>query len=319
MRLIQRVCQGELMKEKIRVALFTILISFCLLEFCIIIKNILTKEMFIPKIQEIYSLLTAILCSLIASGFMLFVPNASSSDSVKDIDINVKEILKKLEVLPAIYGDTDDPNSEFNTRLNNGILSSRKYIYFGDRALFMTKRLGRELFNHDHSRLEITVFLADIREDSIFKSREHMYLQKEKAKAQIDKTQRSINEIITNEKMEVLRSLYAIGKLSKQYEINVYLHKEIPFIRFELVDSLVVLTFLTQWVSGKDYPTTLMFENNDFFSANFEDYSEQIKKRSEKLPTDGLDMDYLRGLAESARLPDFADDEITKYYEEKVK
>ena len=307
------------MKEKNRVAVLTILICACLVEGLIIINNIMTKSMSIPDIQEIFSLFTAILCSMIASGFMLFLPNASSNDSIKDIDINVKEILKKLEVLPAIYGDTDDPNSEFNTRLNNGILSSRKYIYFGDRALFMTKRLGREIVNHDHSRLEITVFLADIREDSIFESREHMYLQKEKAKAQTDKTQRSIDEIIINEKMEVLRSLYAIGKLSKQYEIHVYLHREIPFIRFELVDSLVVLTFLTQWVSGKDYPTTLMFENNDFFSANFEDYSEQLKKRSEKLAADGLDMGYLRGLAKSAKLPDFADDEITKYYEEKVK
>lgn len=53
-------------------------------------------------------------------------------------------------------------------------------------------------------------------------------------------------ELIINEKMEVLRSLYALGKLSDIYDIHVYLHKEIPFIRFELTDSLMVLTFLTQ-------------------------------------------------------------------------
>lgn len=119
--------------------------------------------------------------------------------------------------------------------------------------------------------------------------------------------------------MEVLRSLYALGKLSKKYEIHVYLHKEIPFIRFELTDSLMVLTFLTQWTSGKKYPATLMFENNDLFMINFADYSEQLKMRSEKLTMDNLTVDNLQILAKSAGLPDFKDEEITKYYEEYVK
>lgn len=102
----------------------------------------------------------------------------------------------------------------------------------------------------------------------IFLEAENICIWK-KPDTQPGKWVRTINEIILYEKMEVLWLLYALGKLSKNYDIHIYLHKEIPFVRFELTDSLMVLTFLTQWTSGKKYPTTLMFENNDLFIINF--------------------------------------------------
>lgn len=313
--------------EKYKLPLFIILICISLLEFCIIIYGFYTKELSIISwgAQNLFSFITAIICSVLASAIMLFLPNVTSKDvdknvTLKDISQIVKETIKNLPdgKFPIMYEDTNDPNVNFNERLNRGIQSTKKFIYFGDRALYLTKRLGKEIIHHD-SRLEICVFLADIREDSIFSSRERMYLKKEKANFQDTKNQKSINEIIINEKMEVLRSLYALGKLSEKYEIHVYLHKEIPFIRFELTDSLMVLTFLTQWTSGKEYPATLMFENNDLFNINFTDYSEQLKKRSVNITTDNLTVDKLRRLAQSAGLPNFKDEEITKYYEEHVK
>lgn len=246
--------------EKHKLPLFIILICISLLELCIIVYSAWNKDLTVVswEAQSLFSFVTAIICSILAATIMLFLPNATSNDSVKDIDRIVKETLKNLsdERNPILYDDTNDPNVNFNSRLNRGIQLTKKYIYFGDRALYLTKRLGREIMNHD-ARLEIYVFLADIREDSIFRSRERMYLKKEKSNIQ---GQRSINEIIINEKMEILRSLYALGKLSKKYEIHVYLHKEIPFIRFELTDSLMALTFLTQWTTGKKYPATLIFE-----------------------------------------------------------
>lgn len=308
--------------EKYKIPLFIILSCISLLEFCIIIYSVCTKDLStVPwEAQNFFSFITAIFCSILASAVMLFLPNATSNDSVKDIDRIVKETLKNLPDgrLPIMYDDTNDPNVNFNSRLNRGIQSTKRFIYFGDRALYLTKRLGKEIVYHD-SRLEIDVFLADIREDSIFRSRENMYLKKEKANNQGGKSQRAIEEIIIDEKLEVLRSLYALGKLSEKYEIHVYLHKEIPFIRFELTDSLMVLTFLTQWTSGKKYPATLLFENNDLFNTNFRDYSEQLKMRSEKLTKDNLTVNNLQILAKSAGLPNFKNDEITKYYEKNVK
>ncbi|MCM1008871.1 MAG: hypothetical protein NC485_13325 [Ruminococcus flavefaciens] len=311
--------------EKYKLPLFIILICVCLLELCIIIYGVNEELIISLWSQNLFSIITAIICSVLASAIMLFLPNTTSKDvdknvALKDISEIVKETLKDLPdgKFPILYEDTNDPNVNFNDRLNRGIQSTKKFIYFGDRALYLTKRLGKEIIYHD-SRLEINVFVADIREDSIFRSRERMYLKKERSNYQNTKNQKSIDEIIINEKMEVLRSLYALGKLSEKYEIHVYLHKEIPFIRFELTDSLMVMTFLTQWTSGKKYPATLMFENNDLFNINFVDYSEQLKKRSMNITTDNLTVDKLRKLAKSAGLPNFKDEEITKYYEEHVK
>lgn len=263
------------------------------------------------------SITLSILCSIIASCIMLIIPIPSDSTRIKR---TVKETLKNLpdERFPAVYDDTNDPNKKFNDRLNEGIKSTQKYIYFSDRALYLTQRLGREIDKHD-PRLEIYVFLADITDDSIFRSREHMYLQRERASVKCKESLRSINEIINNEKMEILRSLYALGKLDKKYDIHVYLHKEIPFIRFEITDSLIILTLLNQWASGKKYPATFMYENNDLLKLNLTDYTEQLRMRSRELTLGDLTVDKLKDLAKTAGLPDFSDDEITKHYEEKVK
>lgn len=308
--------------EKYKIPLFIILCCICLLELCIILYNVGNKDVTaIPReVQNVYSFITAVICSIIASAVMLFLPNTVSKETIDNLDIIVKETIKNIQHgnFPMLYEDTNDPNIEFNNRLNGSIQASKNYVYFGDRGLYLTKRLGRQIVHHD-SRLEISVFLADIRQDILFRSRESMYIKKEKSDTKPGKAIRSIDEIIMNEKMEVLRSLYALGKLSGKYEIHVYLHKEIPFVRFELTDSLMVMTFLTQWTSGKKYPATLVFENNDLFSTNYYDYAEQLKIRSEKLNIEDLSIEKLFVLAREAGLSDFGEEEITGYYEKSVK
>lgn len=139
------------------------------MELCIILYSILTKDLAtVPwEAKNFFSFITAIICSILASAVMLLLPNTNSNNSVKDLDRIVKEILKNLsdERFPVMYNDTNDPDVNFNSRLNKGIQSTKKFIYFGDRALYLTRRLGREIVYHD-ARLEICVFLADMREDS---------------------------------------------------------------------------------------------------------------------------------------------------------
>ncbi len=298
--------------------IISILIFVILLEMAFIINGILTKNL--PDAswatENVFTVIISVICSMLASSFMALISRMNSDE----IDRTVKATLKNLlgGELPERYENTDAPNKEYNDCLNNGIQSTKKYIYFSDRALYLSKRLSKKIVKHD-DRLQICVFLADIREDSIFRSRKHMYSNREQKIHIRNKSQRSIDKIIIDEKMEILRSLYALGKMSENYEIHVYLHKEIPFIRFELTDSLLVLSFLTEWTSGKKYPTTFVFKENDFLNTNFTDYSEQLTMRSEKLDKDKLTVDYLRILAKDAGLPDFKDDEITKYYEKCVK
>lgn len=310
--------------EKHKIPLLIMLICFSLLELAIIIYTACTQGLTtVPAItQNTFAFVTAIICSIFASAIMLFIPNNNGDNQNIDIESIVKAAINNLPAdrAPMTYEDTNDPHVDFNNRLNQGIQSSKRYIYFSDRALYLAKRLGKEITRHD-SRLELYIFLADIREDSIFRSRKDMYTKREKANARAtgNGSLRSLDEIIINEKMEVLRSLYAFSKLNDRYELHIYLHREIPFIRFELTDNLTVLTFLTQWTSGKKYPSTLLFENNSLFNANFSDYADQIRNRSECVDVDKIDIPYLRNLAKEAHLPDFNDSELTDYYEKKVK
>ena len=52
----------------------------------------------------------------------------------------------------------------FEEKMNASVSTTQHYIYFSDRALYMTKRLGKDI-NTFNPRLKITVFLADIRVD----------------------------------------------------------------------------------------------------------------------------------------------------------
>lgn len=91
---------------KIKLPLFIILICISLLELCIILYSILTKDLAtVPwEAKNFFSFITAIICSILASAVMLLLPNTNSNNSVKDLDRIVKEILKNLsdERFPVI-------------------------------------------------------------------------------------------------------------------------------------------------------------------------------------------------------------------------
>lgn len=311
---------------------------------------------------DLFTLITAVVCSILAaaltpkvisdnnSGLVEKLDNYAASISERDdrlseqiskffgnvsndnsqligkikynVDQQIKDFLNTQQcVLPTVtYFDTNDPNIEFNKKMNASVSTTQHYIYFSDRALYMTKRLGKDI-NTFNPRLKITVFLADIRVDEIFYSRKDVYLKRERAKH--DKTKdyviRNIDQIVCQEKKEVLRSLYALNELKSRYDIEIYLHKEIPFIRFEITDSLLVMSFLPQLSTGKKYPSTLIYENEAVFKPNFEDFANEIRIRSQHLNDLDLTLDSLLLLARDAHLDDITEYEIREYYETRVK
>ena len=129
----------------------------------------------------------------------------------------------------------------------------------------------------------------------------------------------SQEEIINEEKLEVLRSLYALGKLQEKYDIQVYLHKEIPFIRFEITDNLLVLSFLTQLSTGKKFPSTLIYENKNIFRLNYIDYAQEVIKRSYHMSSEELQIDKLLELGVTANIKDCNKEIIVSHYNENVK
>lgn len=305
-----------------------ILFCVCLLEACIIISAIISGISILNEINvygNIFTFVTAVICSILATALTPRITQDDDSDIVEkmntEFEDKIKEfVLKQQHVLPlATYVDTDDPNMEFNEKLNESISKTHQYIYYSDRALYLTKRLGKEIHKID-SRLNIIVILADIREDDIFYSRQEIYLQRERARHSNNNSYiiRELDEIICEEKKEILRSLYALGELQKKYNIEIYLHKEIPFIRFEITDSLLVLSFLTQLATGKKYPSTVIYENEAIFKTNFEDYAKEIIKRSYHVQTEDLSVKNLISWGKMSGIDNITEKEIKEYYENVV-
>lgn len=273
--------------------------------------------------QHVFTFATAVVCSILAT---VVLPRGIQKEDTKEladeIEKRIGSIYEKNQcVLPVVsYVDTNDPNIRFNQKMNESISATLNYTYFSDRALYLTKRLGRDI-HKTNNRLKIVVLLADIRDDNLFNSRADIYLQKERALQRENpaRTIRDVKDIIREEKLEVLRSLYALGRLKEKYDIRVYLHKEIPFIRFEITDSLLVLSFLTQLSTGKKYPSTVLYENENIFKPNFEDYAKEVMKRAYLMRDEELQIDNLLKLGYVAKIKNCKKDEITNYYNEVVK
>lgn len=243
-------------------------------------------------------------------------------NQAEDIEKRIKELLEQNKyILPtATYVDTNDPNREFNKTMNESISATQDYLYFSDRALYLTKRLGRDIHNNNN-RLKITVLLADVREMVLFTARDEIYLQQEQALQREDPTRkmRTREEIINEEKLKVLQSLYALGRLKEKYNIQVYLHKEIPFIRFEITDDLLGLSFLTQLSTGKQYPSTVLYKEDSLFRLNFEDYAKEVIKRSYLMKAEELELENLLEMGKQANIAGCDEEAITSHYYAKVK
>ncbi|MEE1218393.1 MAG: hypothetical protein U0L20_00555 [Ruminococcus sp.] len=301
------------------------LFAVCIIELMLIITY-LSGQPINTILVHICAVILSIACSIMTA--ILIPSSIQTDDNQSDLLRFYNEVEKLLKnnnqvSASASYYDTDDPNLEFNLKLNKSISETKNYTYFGDRALYLSKRLGQDI-TQSSDRLKINVFLVDIRDDNLFRARTETYLKRERAMHRESDKQgnRSIDEIISEEKLQVIRSIYALGKLKDKYDINVYLHKEIPFIRFEITDRLLVLSFLTQLSSGKKYPATVIYENEGIFKPNFEDYIDQIITRSHQLDDDEFTIDSLCDLIKQCDISitnDNIEASITEYYEEKVK
>lgn len=267
-------------------------------------------------------------CSVLAATL---VPKIVQMDEFQNMENNIVREMgnffnnqyKSQE--PTYYSDTNDPHRRFNEKLNRSISETNTYLYFSDRALYLTKRLGRDILE-TNNRLSIKVFLADVREPALFEARSKVYMQRWRAlnrekTAQNKLIQGTMSEedIINEEKLEVLRSLYALGKLQEKYDIQVYLHKEIPFIRFEITDDLLVLSFLTQLSTGKRYPDTLIYEREDVFKKNFQDYANEVITRSQCMSSEQLQLDKLLEMGVEAKIKDCNEETIVSHYNKNVK
>jgi hypothetical protein len=180
------------------------------------------------------------------------------------------EELTPLESFPA----SDSPIKAFNNLYNDALAKTAMVRYKGDRALYLAYRLHK----HVSSRtpwMRIELLLPNPRNEDLFYYRAQNLVGLEKYK---DNT---IAEISKKLKIDLFASIVAFGDMRESYNFEVYFFDEIPFLRYEIMDSILVVSALTMQQYGY-YPPTLVYSKASLFYSTFLTNFNQVKDLASK-------------------------------------
>lgn len=174
------------------------------------------------------------------------------------------------------------PNNEFNRIINEELCRTKSYFYFSNKAFYHTNRL-LALFHKVQRNSIFTVILPDLYEDEIFEAIADNLI--EKARIIGNEISKEKEFYVRLAREDTFKSIYYVTKLKEHFKnvnkIILYLHREIPFIRFELSDTLLALSFLPMIKEGY-YPPSMIYSKNSLYWETFSAYVQQIINRSKQ-------------------------------------
>lgn len=235
--------------------------------------------------------------SVVLFNYLIYGREIKNHDLSEESYCTIKEIVSdgnrillssistNKELAPSYtYEACDKPNIEFNKQINSALKSALEYTYFGDSSTFFVSRLKsmqKNMANQAHKK--INVFIPDYRIEELFTSHK-LEIRKRYATDSVDSDQ-----AIITARMRILQNMYVLKKISNKYSITVYLHKEIPFLRFETAkfpsntlsnNDFLVLSFLPIDVNQKRFPPSFIY-NNPTYYATFNGYIRELEVRSD--------------------------------------
>lgn len=209
-----------------------------------------------------------------------------SKDLIKDlkqiIDENKQNISSYLKYYSPLktYQATDTPIDEFNNIINQEFLGSQTYRYMGDRAEYLSFRLDKLktlISNQGRGRgLDVEIFLPNI-ENDYFISAQLDSLKRKPAYVGIENSDELRARIIKDYKISIIKSLCAFFHMSSYYQFNIYFYDDLPFIRYELLENVMVLSLLTM-DCNKKYPPTFIYSKDSAYFNAFSQYHYNMKK-----------------------------------------
>ena len=298
--------------------------------------------------ENILTIILSILCSILASivyaGMMkdkmeedqeLFMENIrkiekdiydeNREDSIEEISQKVSEIYNQTsDMMPSrYYRSSDLPSDEFNAYLNEKIIKSQKFIFYGESARFTCKRLYKlkQLHSGTISNLKIEIFVVNPACCKIFEDKSEFLTIKEKNKNNSGNTKNDINQltIIKNEKLKILYCLYALSKLKDSfYNIAIHLIDDVPFIDIEMTDDMIALEFFRTRSDYKRYPLTIVYENKKIYYESYEFYLECVKSKAKHINCKDLTLDYILELAKNSKLSGITENILEKYCKQEI-
>lgn len=241
-------------------------------------------------------------------------------DGVQRISNSVSEIYNNtIDLMPSrYYRSADFPNLEFNNFLNNKIVESRKFVYFGESARFTCKRLYElKDKNPGLKNLRIEIFIVNPECNTIFEKSKAFLSIKEKN--QNNGNMREWDEIIEIEKKKVLSCLYGLMELrSSLHRIDIYLIDDIPFIDIEMTDDMIALEYFRTRDDYKRYPLTIIFENKKAYYESYEFYLDWEKEKAMHINGEDLSAEYIIKLGEKAGIEKLTHEDLKEYCEKEI-
>lgn len=271
-------------------------------------------------VDNIFAIILSICCSVVASVLLMRLTLAQDrlrdEQLVKTISATVSEIYSQNQSLTPkhFFCDTDMPHEKFNEILNEKIRISEMYSFIGDSARFTCERLyGMSQTGNVNPELKIQVILPDFRYDDVYSNKRDFFVTRER-KINFH-NQRTVENIIHDEKMKTIICLYAIGKMKAFFDVEVYLVKEIPFMRIEIADDFLVLGFTQMQIKGKHYPPVMIYKDEKMFHQSFMAYIKENIERSYKMKEDELTADALVDAARDAGISGVNSKMVCKFYD----
>ena len=158
-------------------------------------------------------------------------------------------------MLPTkVFPATSLPTAEFDLYFNPMLTRSKTYRFKGDSGSFTSFRVTYLIESTYHLEKEITLLLLDPRETRLFEERAQIELAGSKgqySRAQLkEKTKEMQNDVYV--------TLVALFDIRHRINVDVAFHRELMFLRSEIVDDGIFVTYYL----GGEFPGTYLYSQN---------------------------------------------------------
>ena len=176
------------------------------------------------------------------------------------------------------YPSSNTPIVDFNNEFDKAFCTTLSYKYMGDRGEYLAFRLDKlKDQQRDSNRgIDIEILLPDITVDDFVTARIDSLKRKEKY-IKIENQDKLVKAVVRDYKICIIKSLLSYSKLKSYYQFKICFYKDIPFIRYEIVDNVLVISLLTMDANMKYPPTFIYSKESAYYSAFSQHHYDMLK------------------------------------------
>lgn len=268
-----------------------VLIIVIICQFAIMLNLLYEQNVPLPTLLS-ENIFWSMAISLVVSLFFLFfakwiIPANNDDNRAGDLTELIAHVRTRTPRYSPIYtyDAFDEPNVEFNRRMNKEVIKSKVFKHMGDKAEYLSYRLDliKNSIEERGYKLKIEILLPNIYTDK-FVSGRLQTLQSRGNYRKVSGVTDTLEYIVKDQRKIIINTMNNIRKLSHYYDFKIVLYDELPYMRYEILDDLLILSFLAMSPEKYCAPTFMYSGNSLFYNSynrNFEELMGLYGKNSE--------------------------------------